>query len=266
MTPLLKSVLLSACAAVAAPVFAQVPDQIAKIEVRSGWRGEDGLHRGALDITLAPGWKTYWRAPGEGGIPPLFNWSGSENLVGLEVSFPVPGVFAQNGLRSYGYESRVTLPFFATPGRKEDDIALRGQIELGVCYDICIPVQVDLTATLPVGGSRDPVISAAFADRPMTAREAGVGGTNCVIEPISDGMRVSASVTMAPMGREEVAVMEHPDPSIWVSPASVRREGADLIAVADMVPPSAQPFVLSRDSVTITVLAGGKAVEIAGCD
>lgn len=266
MTRLLKSAALIALAVLAAPIYAQVPDNIAQIEVRPGWRGADGLHRGALDITLAPGWKTYWRAPGEGGIPPLFNWSGSENLGALEVSFPVPSVFTQNGLRSFVYETRVTLPFFATPGRKGDDITLRGQIELGVCLDICIPVQVNLTAMLPADGVHDPVISEAFEDRPMTAREAGISRVSCAIEPISDGMRVTASVAMAPMASEEVAVMEHPDPSIWVSPASVRRNGNDLIAVADLVPPSAQPFVLSRSSLTITVFSGDRAVEIAGCN
>jgi len=59
---------------------------------------------------LAPGWKTYWRAPGDGGIPPRFDWQGSENLGGAEFHWPVPQVFHENGLRSMGYYDSVVIP------------------------------------------------------------------------------------------------------------------------------------------------------------
>ena len=257
---------LAVAASSAMPALAEVPDDVARIEVLPGWRDGNGRHYGALDIRLAPGWKTYWRAPGEGGIPPLFNWSGSRNLGDLEVSYPVPSVLVQNGMRSFGYEDRVIFPFTATPGQPGGDIALTGQIEIGVCYDICIPVSVSVTELLPADATRpDPRIRAAFEDRPATADEAGLDPMGCRIEPIADGMRVTATLSLVPMGRDEVAVMEHPDPTIWVSEATLSRDGNRIDVMADMVPPTAKPFLLARDSVRVTVLSGGAAVEITGC-
>ena len=65
------------------PAQAQVPDSVAEIGIVPGWRDSDGRHVAGLSIRLAPGWKTYWRSPGEGGIPPVFNWSGSSNISGV---------------------------------------------------------------------------------------------------------------------------------------------------------------------------------------
>ena len=81
----------------AAPVSAQMPDTLAEAEIAPGWR-EGNTHVAGLTIRLAPGWKTYWRAPGDAGIPPGFNWSGSSNVAGVRVQFPVPSVFTQSGI------------------------------------------------------------------------------------------------------------------------------------------------------------------------
>ena len=69
---------------------AQMPENVAESRILTGWRDANGTHYAALEIMLAPGWKTYWRTPGDAGIPPQFNWSGSENLSAVGVSYPVP--------------------------------------------------------------------------------------------------------------------------------------------------------------------------------
>ena len=245
---------------------AQIADDVARVEVLQGWRGDDGVHQGALSIQLAPGWKTYWRAAGEGGIPPQFDWSGSANLEGFEVHFPVPDVFDQNGMRSYGYEDRVVLPFRATPQNRGQDIALSGRIEIGVCLDICVPVQLDVAELLPrTAAEGADIIRAALADRPLTAEEAGIDDMTCRIDPISDGLRVSAEVTGAGMGSMLAAVMELPDRRIWISEASLQTEGDMLVATAEMVPPEAAPFFLARDTLRVTFLGAAQAVEVVGC-
>ena len=63
-------------------------DEVVSASVLTGWRMENGHHMAALRITLAPGWKTYWRAPGEAGIPPRFDWTGSDNLSAVTVHWP----------------------------------------------------------------------------------------------------------------------------------------------------------------------------------
>lgn len=241
-----------------------LPDRVAEVEVLPGWR-EGAVHIAALRIKLAPGWKTYWRAPGDAGIPPSLAWKGSTNLAGLRFHWPVPHVFTVNGMRSIGYKDEVILPIYLTPQRPGDPIELRGELDLGVCLDVCVPVQVRISTDIPASGSRDPRIVAALADRAQTAAEAGMTGALCSVEPISDGLRLTANIAMPQQGGAEVVVVETPNPDIWVSDAASQRQGGVLQAEADLVPPNARPFALDRSSLRITVIGAGRAVDIRGC-
>ncbi len=250
-----------------AAVAGDVPDVLADVQVLPGWRGEDGIHRAAFSIRLAPGWKTYWRTPGDAGIPPVFDWSASQNLSGVGVSFPVPDVFYENGMRSIGYDDAVILPLALRANDAQTDIQLTGRMTIGVCYDICVPVELYFDSILP-GSDTKPTaaVTRAMADRPMTASEAGVGAITCEIEPIRDGLRITANMAVPPMSDKDVAVFELPDRTIWISEASMARSGNILVASADMVPSDAKPFLLAREDVRITVIGGGQAVDIRGCD
>jgi DsbC/DsbD-like thiol-disulfide interchange protein len=264
----MQAALRIAFALALAPVTAaaEMPDQMVRAELLSGWRMAGGDHVAALRLTLAPGWKTYWRAPGDAGIPPLFDWSGSDNIASFSASWPVPEVFHLNGMRSVGYSEVVTIPLHFAPARPGDPIEVRGQIDIGVCEDICVPVSLEVTATLPPDTfDPDPRIAAALADRPMTAGEAGVSGIDCMLEPIRDGLRLTATIDMPPLGAGEEAVVELVGAPVWVSEPELARSGNSLQAVADLVPPEAAPFALQRDDLRFTVLSGDRAVEIAGC-
>ena len=259
------SALFSASIAAAAPVAAEIPASVASAEVLGGWRETSGLHIAAVRITLAPGWKTYWRAPGDAGIPPDFDWSESSNVAGVTPLWPVPHVFWQNGMRSVGYADEVVLPLVVSPSVGGEAMHLAGRLGIGVCQDVCIPVSFDLSVNLPAQGAPDPAISAAMAARPVTAEAAGVSSVTCSVEPISDGIRITASITMPTIGREEAAILELADPSVWVSEAETRRAGGVLHVTAEMVPPNGQPFAIDRSEVRITVLSGARGVDIPGC-
>lgn len=265
----MKSLAASLAAlALAGPALASdIPDSLAHVEVLPGWRTDDGVHHAAFAITLAPGWKTYWRTPGDAGIPPVFDWSMTQNITSAGVTFPVPTVFYENGMRSIGYDDGMVLPITLHADDANSDIALDGRMTIGVCLDICVPVELHFNALLPSANSTaSPTIKSAMADRPMTASEAGVGSITCDIEPIEDGMRITAIMDIPRMSDEDVAVIELADRTIWVSEAKMTRKGATLVASADMVPTDAQPFILSRQDVRITVLGGGQAIDIRGCD
>jgi DsbC/DsbD-like thiol-disulfide interchange protein len=242
-----------------------MPENMVRAEMLPGWRAEGGEHVAALRLTLAPGWKTYWRAPGDAGIPPLFDWAGSENLSDVTISWPVPEVFHLNGMRSVGYSDMVTIPLTFRAADSEAPIAVEGRIEIGVCEEICVPVSLVVAADLPAGGASDPRIIAALSDRPMTKDEAGVRRIDCVIEPISDGLRLTATIEMPSLGRAEAAVVELANQAIWISEPTVTRSGDRLRAVADLVPPEAAPFALARDALRFTVIADGRAADIQGC-
>ena len=194
----LTGALISLSALLAVPAVAQVPDNVARVGIVPGWRDEDGRHVAGLSISLAPGWKTYWRAPGEGGIPPLFNWSGSSNVADVEVRYPVPDVFHQNGVRTIGYKDRVLFPLLIQPQDTAGTIRLTGEIEIGVCEEICIPVAFTVSAELTPAGRQSQALTAALNDRPTVG-----GSLRCEISPIADGLRVNVETDMQPMGGQE---------------------------------------------------------------
>lgn len=256
---------LAALSLVAAPSFGQVPHDVAELEILEGWREADGTHVAGLRLTLAEGWKTYWRSPGDGGIPPRLLLNGASNVEGLSIAWPVPEVFDQNGLRSIGYTDQVVLPVRIRPKSGDAPLRLEGKLEIGVCEDVCIPMNLSVSALLPETTSSDAEITAALGDRPVSAAEAGVSNVRCSVRPISDGLTVTAEVAMPSLGADEIAVLELPDRSIWISEADMERDGGTLHAVVDMVPPDGTPFALDRSDVRITVIGGGTAVDIRGC-
>ena len=250
---------------VTAQTEARTAEDVVEVEVLEGWRLADGSHMAGLLVRLQPGWKTYWRAPGDGGIPPRLQLRDRRGLMGVQMHWPVPEVFYANGLRSIGYTSDVVFPLELTLAEGHGDVGLAGRIDLGVCEDICMPITVRLRATLPAGGRPDPRIAAALADRPATGAEAGAGRITCRLTPISDGLHVEAAIPLPHQGRGEAVVFELPDPGTWISEADTRREGGHLHASADIVPADAGPFALDRSTLRMTVLAEGRAVEMTGC-
>lgn len=246
--------------------IATVPDNVIQLSVLQGYRTPQGTHMAALQIQLQPGWKTYWRAPGDGGIPPQFDWSGSENIKGVQFHWPRPKVAYINGLRTIGYTDQVVIPIEFSPHNKGAPLMLTGRVDLGVCKDICVPVSLDFSATLSGNNTKpDATIRNALKKAPMSARKAGVKAATCAIEAIADGLRVTATLTMPSTGQGEIAVIEAPKQNIWVSEATTTRRGNTLTATSEMVPPSNAPFMLDRSKIRITVIGSNRAVDIMGC-
>lgn len=254
--------------AIASPVWSQSPGQsdVVAGQFRPGWATQSGTHMTALDLRLAPRWKTYWRAPGDAGIPPQFDWTGSENVKSVRFHWPAPEVFRTNGMQTVGYNDALMLPIEVTPQDPSKPVRLQASVSLGVCKEVCVPATLDLQAALPVKGQSDSAINAALRARPATGAEAGLRAIACKIEPIRDGLRITAQMDLPSQGRQEVVVFEPGLPDVWVSESAIRRDGSRLTAVAEMVPPSGRPFALNRSAVVVTVIGGdGRAVEIRGC-
>ncbi len=247
--------------------MAQGTDDMVRVDVLPGWRAADGSHMAALRLDLAPGWKTYWRSPGEAGVPPLFDWRGSRNLAGVEVIWPAPRPVPQFGYMTIGYDRDLVLPLRVRPATAGRDVTLSGQLEIGVCKDICVPVSVQVDRVLPAaGGARpDPAIVAALTERPYGADEAGVEGVDCRLSPVEGGVELTATIRMPKLGVSEYAVVEAADPKIWVSPPETTRQGGQIVTRAVLQHVDGRSFAVDRSGLRFTVLSRGRAVDIQGC-
>lgn len=241
-------------------------DNIVSAELRPGWRLPDGDHMAALHLRLAPGWKTYWRSPGDAGIPPAFDWRGARNARSVAPEWPTPTVFWQAGMRSIGYKGELVLPLRVSLKQAGRDARLGGMIEIGICKDVCIPHTVRVSAELAADVTRpDPVIASALATRPFSAAEAGVRDVTCRLTPDAGGLRLKVGFRMpGATGREET-VIETGNPRLWASDAETRRAGGGLVAESVLRHDSGGAVALDRSDLRITVLGGAMPVEIRGC-
>jgi len=260
IVPILTATLLAPPVAAADP-FADV----ARLEVLPGWQTAQGTHMTGIRVTLRPGWHTYWRAPGDAGIPPQFSWDGSENIATARFHWPTPHVMDQNTMQVIGYYDSLVLPIEVQPSVTGAPITIAGDVLLGVCEDICIPVNLSFAADLPLQGARDSAIVAALLNQPLDADEAGVRDATCQVTPSQDSMQVTATLTMPSAGGDETVVIEPGNPEVWVSPSDVTRDGEQLVASVDMVHTLGSAFALDRSQIRITVLGSDHAVDVIGC-
>lgn len=242
-----------------------IPDDLVRAELIGGWPTQGG-YMAALRLTLAPGWKTYWRAPGEAGIPPDFDWRASSNLGEVTYHWPAPQVFEVSGLRTLGYHDALVLPIEFSRLSPGQPLQISGQINLGVCKDICVPTQVDVTATLDGTGANSAPIKTALARAPQDGRAAGLGAAQCRAEPTRDGLRLTVDMPLKGAATGDFAVIELTDHRVWVSAVESRGGDGHLVQVSDLVPPDAQPFGLDRSSVRLTIFTvGGAVYDLQGC-
>lgn len=239
----------------ALPAAAQdLPQGLQSARFLPGWTDAEGRRVAALELVLEPGWKTYWRSPGDAGLAPEFDWKGS-NIGKVDFIWPAPELVVSGGMRTLGFHDRLVLPFTVTPEQPGQPVGISAQVTFGLCENICIPAQLDLVAT-PAGPAPDPVIEAAMKLAPVQSKDLPA----CEISEIEDGMTVTLSL---PRPGAELAIEHSADPDIWVSAPELSKDGRE--ATADFVAPSGKPFALSPDAVVMTVLGKEGAVEYRGC-
>jgi DsbC/DsbD-like thiol-disulfide interchange protein len=155
----------------------------------------------AVEITLAEGWKTYWRMPGDAGVPPAFDWTGSSNVASLEVRYPAPSRMSEPAAETIGYKKSVLFPVEVVPKDASRPVDLALTMEFGVCREICIPAEAKLSLVLRpalMSGTTPPVIVAALEKVPRqeTGRRAfdpRLKGATAILEGDAPRLTIEAS-------------------------------------------------------------------------
>lgn len=214
----------------------------------------DGMLLAGLHVTLAPEWKTYWKMPGESGIPPQFDWSGSANLKSVNVEYPAPSRFTDASGDAIGYHDEVLMPLLVEPQVAGQPVSLRLALMIGVCRDICIPVRSELSLDMATAASdlRVAVWRQRVPQRAASAAENVV--MSAQIRPQGAGKPVLA---LQVEGTPADIFVEQDDGAYFGRPAPGASPGEWLLTVSNV----SDPGKLRGKPALVTVTYGDKAVE-----
>jgi DsbC/DsbD-like thiol-disulfide interchange protein len=222
-----------------------------------------GVLLGGIAFQMQPGWKTYWRVPGDSGVPPRFDFSKSDNVEAVTVLWPAPTKFDDGaGGQSLGYKHQVVLPLRIVAKAADKPVTLRAEINYAVCDKLCIPVEARSELTFAsVASTEDGNLSAALDSVP---KPANIGDPNpFTIRDVKRDGKVNVLVdVIAPEGKKVDLFVEGPTPD-WAlpipklverSPAGVKRFEFEL----DGLPPGAKP---EGAALKFTLVGGERAYE-----
>src|SRR5262245_5193285 len=116
-------------------------DAHASLRLVAGSRTDNAMARAGVEIKLAPGWKTYWRYPGDSGVPPRFDFAGSENVKSIEIMWPAPHRLSDESGITIGYKEGVIFPLHIVPQDVAKPVRLRLKADYAICEKICIPAE-----------------------------------------------------------------------------------------------------------------------------
>src|SRR3984885_8350934 len=173
---------------------------------------------GGIAFQLEPGWKTYWRTPGDSGVPPRFDFSKSDNIEAVTVLWPAPTKFDDGaGGHSLGYHDQIVLPLRIVAKNADKPVTLRADVNYAVCAKLCIPVEAN--AEIPFTSVASTEDSALFAALDTVPQPASVGDPNpLTIRDVKRDGKSTVWVDVVAPGNKVVSLfVEGPTPD-WALP------------------------------------------------
>jgi DsbC/DsbD-like thiol-disulfide interchange protein len=223
--------------------------------------------RAGIEMRLKAGWHTYWRYPGDAGVPPRFDFAGSQNVKSVDVLWPAPQPIHEQGLVAIGYGSDVIWPLVIVPQDRAKPVTLRLKLDYAVCEKLCVPAEAKAELVLAGGpSSREGALANAEARVP---KKLALGeGTSLAVKSVrkedagAARPRVIVDVAAAP-GSAVTLFAEGPTPEwslpvpapIDGAPAGLQRFAFDL----DGAPTGAQ---YQGTPITLTAVSGNNAIEV----
>ena len=236
-----------------------------KARIRLLVAGTDASGRldGGIEISLDPGWHTYWRSPGDSGIAPLFDFSASHNLGPVEVAFPMPERVDDGYSVTNIYKGNILLPISAKLSDAGAGADLSLKLDIGVCADVCVPDHFEAALSVKPGESDAEVGKALAAARQHLpgAPEPGAFAVTAAARQGGTDKRPTFDIaaTLPVVSGAEVFVE---GPSDWYpgTPTLVASEGSKVTyrvtfdRLTSKVP-------ISGTKLRVTIASGGRAIE-----
>ncbi|WOH81052.1 protein-disulfide reductase DsbD family protein [Bradyrhizobium sp. BEA-2-5] len=208
---------------------------------------------GGIAFQLEPGWKTYWRTPGDSGVPPRFDFSRSDNVEAVTVMWPAPRQFDDGaGGTSLGYKHQVVLPLRIVAKNPDKPLVLRADINYAVCEKLCVPVEAKAElAFASVASTEDAALSEALNAVPKPAN-IGDPIPFSIRDVKRDGKNNVLVDVAAPESKDLSLFVEGPTPD-WALPVP------KLVAQA---PPGVKRFSFELDGLPPGAKADGAALKL----
>ena len=227
---------------------------------------DQAVIRAGIALRLKNGWHTYWRYPGDAGVPPRFDFAGSQNAKSVEVRWPAPQRISEQGLVAIGYTGDVILPLAIRPQDRTKPVKLHLKLDYAVCETLCVPAEGQAELVLTGGpSSHDAALAAAEARVP---KEAALGeGSPLAVKSVSReqaGPRPRVIVDVAAPATTLVDLFaEGPTPD-WALPVPVAVAGAPaglqrFAFELDGAPPGA---TYDGARIALTAVGGDSAIEV----
>ncbi|GAB4225815.1 MAG: protein-disulfide reductase DsbD family protein [Methyloligellaceae bacterium] len=221
-----------------------------------------------IHVQLEKGWKTYWRNPGDAGLPPSFDWSGSRNVKSATVLWPAPKRFPDPYGASIGYKNEVVFPVLVEPEDPARPVDLRVHFEYAVCLDVCIPAEAKLAARIeaqPRASSAHAALLARYLKRvPAPAGTvAGAPELRDLEIDLSSGKPHITIDAAFPSGTQGADIFVEVSPPLYIpmtrkiseQPGGVQRYRIDLAKGDD-------PAELKGKTLTFTLVSNASSCEV----
>jgi DsbC/DsbD-like thiol-disulfide interchange protein len=220
--------------------------------------------RAGIEIKLDAGWKTYWRYPGDSGVPPRFDFKRSQNVRAIAVKWPAPRRFSDDGGQSIGYKDHVVLPLSVVPADPGKPVMLRLDLDYAICEKLCVPAEAKAELALTRGRTAHEAALAAAEARVPKPAAVGASSTPAIRVVTRDtaSHRIMVDVAAPQPGSIDLFA-EGPTPD-WALPLPTPLGGA---------PAGMQRFAFALDGIPsgttaegavlrLTAVAGEAAIEV----
>jgi DsbC/DsbD-like thiol-disulfide interchange protein len=215
-----------------------------------------------IELQLESGWHTYWRYPGDSGLPPRFDFSGSQNLAAAKVSYPAPHLYTDETGNTLGYKNHVVFPVRVTPKQAGQPVKLHVKIDYAICAKLCVPASNQAELTLSPGTSaNEAILAAAEAQVPTPVDPTKLGLT---LKRTNEEQKPAVAVDIAAPKDQPVQLFVEGPSGEWALPVPKEIAGAPkgtrrFSFMLDGLPPGVSPK--APVDLTFTVVEGKQAFE-----
>ena len=221
----------------------------------------------ALFIKMKKNWKTYWKYPGDSGFSPEFKIIESNNLKKIEISWPTPKVFFENGSVINGYKKELILPLFFYKEKSSKKIDFKLNFLMGFCDDICIPIKFIINSknALKTNELKNKLVSNSLEKMPQDLSNSE-NLIECEVKKINKKMKLISKFDSNFFSNNhsiDQLILEYLDGQIWFSEISKTNERFEFLSIINSLDDN--NFFLDKSKIKYTIITRSGGFQQKGC-